>query len=79
MKAIEAVRTRPQKPGGTLPFAGDDNSAFHAWRNACDACQHSDQRLGCTAWGVVEYRDGIQSGMPRIPGGCTRWSARNVE
>lgn len=68
---------RPQRPGRSLPFAGDDNTDFEAWRNACHACMHYDPRLHCTGWGVVEYRDGLQQGFPIIPGGCSKWSARH--
>ena len=56
---------------------GDDNSAWEAWRNACLDCEHADPRLGCTVMGVVVYRDGSERGFALVPGGCSRWTARD--
>ncbi len=65
---------RPLKPARMIPLAGDDNAAWHAWRNACDRCRHSDDRYGCVRLGVVELTNGSLHGLPRFPGGCDEWS-----
>lgn len=65
---------RPKKPSRMVPLTGDDNSAFFRWRDQCDACRHSDERLGCTEAGIVVYASGAQRGLPRPIGGCSRRS-----
>lgn len=72
---------RPKRPCG-IPMAGDDNSAFRAWHNACDTCRYSDDRYGCTSSGVVQYGTGkraVLRGFARVYGGCTRWWLRGIE
>lgn len=69
---------RPTKPARTIPMAGDDNAAFRAWERACDLCRHSDDELGCTAYGVVQFSNGRWAGMFRWRGGCDRWWLRGI-
>jgi hypothetical protein len=63
---------RPQKPA-RIPFAGDDNSAWEAWWNACDSCRHKTDKWGCIVMGVVVYKSGHEYGFHCVRGGCSRW------
>lgn len=69
---------RPARPSKAIPMKGDDNSAFHAWRNACAACKHSHPKWGCIVMGTVVYGDGSEGGFQFVPGGCNRWTARDA-
>lgn len=70
---------RPQKPARPIPMAGDDNSAWRAWWNACDACRHRDAKLGCVEGGVITYANGAQHGVGFcVPGGCKAWTPRSA-
>ena len=71
---------RPQRPARPYPLAGDDNSDWQAWRMACGACRHHDERLGCCAGGIVVYKGGRERGLPggTAPGACGDWSPVEV-
>jgi hypothetical protein len=69
---------RPQKPARPYPLAGDDNSDWHAWWNACDACRHSAPR-GCMRGGEVVYSSGVTLPLAwRVRGGCADWEPRDA-
>lgn len=68
---------RPQRPARLVPMKGDDNSAWRAWWNACDTCEHSHPKWGCVSMGVVVYENGAKYGFHRVRGGCRRWSPRD--
>ena len=56
-----------------IPFKGDDNSAWMAWRNQCDVCQHISAQWGCVRHGVTVHAKGVERGMPTVYGGCSAW------
>lgn len=68
---------RPKRPSG-MPMAGDDNHALRTWERACELCRHNDAELGCTAFGLFTYTNGMKSGMPKAIGGCTRWWLKGI-
>lgn len=76
MEGRHGRMNRPPRPPRMIPLAGDDNAAFHQWRDACQACVYATERHGCVEAGVLEYADGSSAGMSLISGGCDRWRGK---
>lgn len=65
---------RPQPPKNKIPFTGDDNTAWLAWRNQCDACAHRGPGNECLSGGDLVLESGARRALLAIvPGGCSDW------
>lgn len=68
---------RPPRPGRAIPLRGDDNTAWLAWRNQCQACRYARGKR-CTNGGAFGYRDGSTRDVrAQGPGGCSDWMPRD--
>jgi hypothetical protein len=70
--------SRPTKPTRPYPLTGEENTDWHAWWNACDACQWS-RPDGCARGGALTYESGATRWLlSKVRGGCADWSARDA-
>lgn len=54
---------------------GDDNSAWMAWKNACDRCVHGTRKNECDRLGAVQYQGSDKLHyFGKVWGGCIEWN-----
>jgi hypothetical protein len=69
---------RPPRPGRAIPLKGDDNSAWLAWHNQCQACGWAKGKR-CLRYGQFVYGNGhVRDAGAQGPGGCSSWRPREV-
>lgn len=70
---------RPPKPGLAIPLRGDDQTAWLAWRDQCQACSHAIGEHDCDRGGVIGFLSGRkESLLKQAPGGCSDWHPKEA-